>query len=206
MREALEGRVMWEKTDHGICLTVPVRRWPFTSVYAPLVTIWLILATIRYWRLLSGPHPEDIDFVLQMISIGIYVVGFIYFVGWLIWNRTGETVVTLNPAEVRIQTRVFGVDLSSRTFQTGQIHRMRFIPPRRLLTRPSVVNPNSSCIRFEADKRSKSFARGVTEAEARALIDKMLLVYEFPRSWFKGLPLRKRLPSWVHRHSAVCRT
>ena len=119
-----------------------------------------------------------------MIAIGIYVVGFIYFVCWLAWTMTGENVVTLNPPEVRIQSCVFGVALTSRTFQTNQIYRMRFIPPTRLATQRSVINPNSSCIRFEVNKRAQNFAKGVTADEARALIDKMLLVYQFPRSWF----------------------
>jgi hypothetical protein len=184
MFEKLEGRVMIEKTGHGLRISIPVRRGPFAAIYGPLVAIWLGLATIRYWHLLAGPHPEDLNFNLQMIAIGIYVFGFIYFVCWLAWTMTGENVVILNPPEVKIESRVFGVPLASRTFQASQIHRIRFIPHKKVATQRSVINPNSSCIRFEVDKRSESFAKGVTEDEARALIDKMLLIYEFPRSWF----------------------
>jgi hypothetical protein len=184
MYEKLEGRVMWEKTDQGIHIGIPVRRGPFAAVYGPLVAIWLVVATIRYWKLLAGPHPEDINFTLQTIAIGIYSVGFIYFVCWLAWTSTGETVVTLNPPEVKIQTRVFGVNLSTRTLQTNQINRMKFIPPSRFVTQRSVLNPNSSRIQFLVNDRPQSFAKGVSKDEARALIDKMLQVYEFPRSWF----------------------
>ena len=53
MYETLEGRVKWQKTDHGIRIAIPVRRGPFVAIYAPLVTIWLVLATIRYWHLLG---------------------------------------------------------------------------------------------------------------------------------------------------------
>ena len=184
MYEKLEGRVMFEKTDDGLCIAVPVRRGPFAAVYGPLVAIWLGLATFRYWRLLAGPHPEDINFRLQTIAIGIYIVGFIYFAIWLAWTLTGQTVVVMKPPEVKIQTRVFGVDLASRTFLTHQINRMRFIPHSRVLTQPSVIDPNSSYIRFEANNHRQKFAKGVSEEEARALIDKMLQIYEFPRSWF----------------------
>jgi hypothetical protein len=184
MYENLEGRVMFETTDHGLRIAIPVRRGPFLAIYAPLVVIWLGLATVRYWNLLAGPHPEDINFDLQMIAIGVYVVGFLYFVCWLAWTMSGETVVILNPPTVEIQNCVFGFPLSTRTFQASQIHRIRFIPHTRIATQRSIINPTSSCIRFEVNKRSESFAKGVTEYEARALIDRMLLMYEFPRSWF----------------------
>jgi hypothetical protein len=184
MYEKLEGRVKWEKTDRGMRIAIPVRRGPFEAIYGPLVVIWLIVATIRYWKLLAGPHPEDINFTLQMVAIGIYVTGFAYFLGWLAWTITGETLITMNPPEVKIQTRIFGIELNSRTFQTNQINRMRFVPPSRLITQRSIINPNSSTIRFEANKKSESFAKGVSEDEARAVIDRMLQIYEFPRSWF----------------------
>jgi len=184
MLDNLEGRVMWERTPQSVRIEVPVRRGPFLAIYGPLVVLWLIVATVRYWHLLSGPHPEDINFNLQMVAIGVYVLGFIYFVGWMAWTLTGETVVILNPPEIKIQSRVFGIELTSRTFQANQVNRMRFIPPTRVATQHSVLNPNSSCIRFEANNKSESFAKGVTKDESRAMIDKMLQVYEFPRSWF----------------------
>ncbi len=184
MYEKLEDRVTFEKADPGVRIVIPVRRGPFAGVYGPLVTIWLVLAIIRYSHLLAEPHPENLNFDLQMISIGLYVVGFIYFVCWLAWTMTGDTLVTLDPPEVKIEVRVFGFALTSRSFQTSQIHRIRFIPHTRVATQQSVINPNSSCIRFEVNKKSESFGNGVTEDEARAMIDKMLLVYEFPRSWF----------------------
>jgi hypothetical protein len=121
---------------------------------------------------------------MQLIAIGIYAVGFVYFICRLAWTLTGETMVTLNPPQVTIQTRVFGVALSSRTYHTDDIYRMHFIPPKRMATQHSVLNPNSSCIRFYVNNRAQRFAKGVSSDEARALIDKMLQVHEFPRSWF----------------------
>jgi hypothetical protein len=184
MFETLEDRVKFEKTDQGVRIAVPVRRGPFAAIYGPLVALWLVVATVRYWDLLAGPHVEGTNFNLQMIAIGIYAFGFIYFMCWLAWTMTGETVVTLNPPEVRIASRVFGVDLSVRTFHTDQIHRMRFVEAKRMATQRSVLNPNSSYIRFEVNDRARKFAKGVSKDEARALIDKMLQVYQFPRSWF----------------------
>jgi hypothetical protein len=184
MSEKLEGRVTLEKTDQDIRFGIPVRRGPFGAIYGPLVVIWLILATVRYWHLLAGPHPEDTNFDLQMIAIGIYVLGAVYFLGWLSWTMTGETLVILSPPEIKIQVRVFGIELSSRTFQISQVNRLRFVPHRRLATQPSVLNPNSSWIRFDVNRKPQNFGKGVTEDEARAVIDKMLEICEYPRGWF----------------------
>jgi len=184
MLEPLEGRVTWEKTHEGLRAAIPVRRGAFTVIYAPLIVIWLVLATIRYWQVLSEPRQDTTEFVLQMIAIGIYGLGFLFFVGWLAWTWTGETMVILNPSEIKLERRVLGIDLAARTFRTDQVSRLKFIPPGKVATQRSALNPNSARIEFRADSRTLSFAKGVTEAEARALIDVMLEVYQFPGSWY----------------------
>lgn len=184
MYEKLEGRVTVEHTEKGLRIAIPVRSGPFVAIYAPIVIFWLGLATVRYWSLLIGPHPADLNFDLQKIAIGIYVVGFIYIICWLAWITTGQTLLILNPPKVKIQSRVFGLPLFSSTYKTSQIHRIHFIAHKRIRTQPSIINPNSSYIRFDVNERQEILARGVTEAEARALIDRMLQVYQFPRSWF----------------------
>jgi hypothetical protein len=184
MFDKLEGRVTFEQSDDGLRIAIPVRRGPFVAIYAPLVIFWLGLATVRYWNLLAGPHPEDLNYEMQQIAIVVYVVGFLYFLWWMAWTMTGDTLLILRPPEVKIQNRVFGIPLASSTYKTGQIHRIQFVPHKRIKTQRSIINPNSSCIRFEVNGRSETMAKGVTEEEARALIDRMLLVYEFPRSWF----------------------
>jgi hypothetical protein len=184
MYEKLEGRVTVEHNENGLRIAIPVRSGPFVAIYAPLVIFWVGLATVRYWNLLIGPHPVDLNFDLQKIAIAVYAIGFLYFLWWMAWTTTGDTLLTLNPPKVKIQNRVFGIPLLSRTYKTSQIHRIHFVPHTRIRTQRSIINPNSSYIRFDVNERPEILARGVTEAEARALIDKMLQVYQFPRSWF----------------------
>jgi hypothetical protein len=184
MFEALEGRLTWERKGQSIRIAIPVRPGPFAGIYVPLIVIWLVLATIRYWHVLSEPRQETTEFILQIVAIGIYVVGFFLFLGWIAWTWTGETMVFLNPAEIKIERRVLGIDLAARTFPTNQVSRLKFIPPSRVATQQSTLNPNSTRIQYQADSRTLSFGKGVTEAEARALIDKMLEVYRFPGSWY----------------------
>lgn len=175
MSETLEGRVKWVKLDRGIRIAIPARGGPFVSFYGTLVTIWLVLATLRSLRLLEGPRPMESEFILQMTAVSIYFIGASYFVGWLTWTLTGETRVTLTKPVLRIEIRVLGVAVSARTFDSDRIYHMRFIPAREFITRRAVLNPNTSCIRFDMDRKPHSFAKGVTVDEARAMIDRMLL-------------------------------
>jgi hypothetical protein len=184
MYEKLAGRVTFEHTDNGLRIAIPVRRGPFVAIYAPLVVFWVGLATAYYWNLLVGPHPADLNFDLQQIAIAIYAAGFVFFLWWMAWTMTGDTHLILNPPEVKIQNRIFGIPLVSDTYKADQIHRIHWVPHKRIKTQRSIINPNSSCIRFEVKGRSDILAKGVTEEEARVLIDKMLQVYQFPRSWF----------------------
>ncbi len=184
MPEILEGRVEWEETGHGIRIRIPARRGPLKVVYGPLVAIWLVLEMVRYRHQSLRPFPEDIEFMLQMIAAGIYVVAFFYFVAWLAWTLTGDTLVALDSSELRIQTRVLGIDLTTHAFPADQVSRLRFVLPFRKSDSWSVLNRHSTSIEFEAANKPHNFAKGVTETEARALIDKMLQVYQFPRSWF----------------------
>src|SRR5580698_4407516 len=126
MYAKLAGRVTFEQNDDGLRIAIPVRPGPFVAIYAPLVLFWVGLATAYYWKVLVGPHPEDLNFDLQQIAIAIYVAGF------------------------------------------------HFFPHKRIKTQRAIFNPNSSCIRFEVKGRSEIMAKGVTEEEARVLIDKML--------------------------------
>ncbi|MDR3774988.1 MAG: hypothetical protein P4L26_16660 [Terracidiphilus sp.] len=184
MLEILEGRVVWEKTEHGIRMRIPARRGPFKAVFGPLVAIWLVLEIVRSRHQSVRPFPEDTEFMLQMIAMAIYVVAFFYFVAWLVWTLTGDTLLALDSSELRIQTRVLGIDLTTHAFPADQVSRLRFVPPFRKSDYWSVLNRDSSSIEFEAANKPHTFAKGVTETEARALIDKMLQVYQFPRSWF----------------------
>jgi|HubBroStandDraft_5_1064220.scaffolds.fasta_scaffold47817_2 hypothetical protein len=180
----LAGRVTFEQNDDGLRIAIPVRPGPFVAIYAPLVLFWVGLATAYYWKVLVGPHPEDLNFDLQQIAIAIYVAGFLFFLWWMAWTMAGDTHLILSPPQVKIQNRIFGIPLVSDTYRADQIHRIHFVPHKRIKTQRAIFNPNSSCIRFEVKGRSEIMAKGVTEEEARVLIDKMLQVYQFPRSWF----------------------
>lgn len=183
MLDKLAGRLTWEQTPQGIRVEIPARPPAMTYLFVPLIVLWLVLAAIRYWHLLGQPHAEDTEYTLQLISMGIYAVGFCIFVCWMAFIFTGDSILTLDKTEMKIQHRVLGVELASRSFPSNQVYQVLYIPPDRPETRRSVIDPNTSKIQFEVDDGTHSFARGVTETEACALILLMLTVYKFPHSY-----------------------
>jgi hypothetical protein len=184
MLARLEGRLTWERAGNSIRVAIPVRRGRLMLFYGPLVIIWLIIASIRYWHVLSSPHAQDPEFTLQMIAIGIYVVGFLYFLWWITWSFTGETMVILNPIELKIQQRIIGIDISTKTFRNEEVARVIYVPPAKSPTNQSVIDPTSGKITFRAKNTTHAFAKGILEIEASVLIEQMLQIYGFPGSYF----------------------
>lgn len=108
------------------------------------------------------------------------IAGIFIVVGWLLWSLTGETAVTLNPAKMKIQRLVLGIEWDTRIFATCDVHNLRYIAPTSMWYR-NEPDPNSSKIQFQENGKKRRFAGGITEKEACALIDRMLEVYKFPK-------------------------
>jgi len=182
MREQLEGRLKWERTQGGIAFYVPVRRGPSTAGYALLVVVWLTIASIHYWHLFSGPRSDTPERTLELVAIAIYVFGFFVFLGWAAWTATGETVVMLDSDEMKIQRRIVGIELTTQNYRTNEIRNIRFVKPVRFWALRSDTDPSTSKIQFVTTNGFHTFGRGIAESEARALIERMGEVYRFPRS------------------------
>jgi hypothetical protein len=184
--ERLEGRLTWERTPGGILVAIPVPRGMTVPLYGPLVVIWLTFASIHYWHLLGSPHSDQSDFNLQLIAIGIYAVGICFFLCWLTWIFTGETILTLVPAEMKIQRRVVGIELAALHFPTHNVRNFKYVPPTKHWALSGYTDPKTSYIQFRAGNTKHSFARGVTEKEARTLIRQMVEIYDFPTRHLPG--------------------
>lgn len=181
MQEQLEGRLKWERSPTGMVVSIPVRRGPSTAGYALLVLIWLAIASVHYWHLLSSNRPDNADYTMELIAIGIYVFGFLLFLGWLAWSVTGESVLILDSDELKIQKRALGIDVATRKFRTSDIRNIRFVRPRQFWALRSDTDPSTSKIQFVTSTGFQSFAKGIAESEAAALIERMSEIYRFPR-------------------------
>ena len=183
MPETLAGRLTREETPRGTHVLIPARRSAITAFCSPLVVIWAIIAAIHYWHLLAMPHPEDSQFTLQLIAIGIYIAGSVFFVGWLSWIFTGETILTLSSDEIKVQHRVFGITIDSQRISPDDIRSLRYTPPVDSWPFKTYTDPSTSSIRFRVGQRSYRLAKGITEAEAFALLLEMHKVYHFSQGF-----------------------
>jgi hypothetical protein len=182
MREMLEGRLEWERTPEGILVSIPVRRGPSTAGYALLVIVWLTIASVHYWHLLSGNHIDSSQYTLELAAIAIYVFGFFFFLGWLAWTVTGETLVMLDHNELKVQKRALGIEVATRTYRNSDIRNIRFIRPKQFWALRADTDPSTSKVQFVTTHGFHVFGKGIGETEAIALIERMMEIYPFPRS------------------------
>ncbi|MGA2649851.1 MAG: hypothetical protein ABSF28_04990 [Terracidiphilus sp.] len=180
MFQTLNGRIMWKQTTGGVFITIPARRGAMTHLYGPLVGFWLIAAAFRYRNLLDAPHMQDTEFTLQMVSVSIYVLGFIFAVCWLLWVFTKETGVLINPHEMKVRRMVMFVPVAGRTFETSDVRGLRFIPATTTWASMGHPDPRTSKVQFQAGDKTYTLATGVSEHEAGALFAAMSCVYRFP--------------------------
>ena len=94
----------------------------------------------------------------------------------IIWALGGQTVLQLDPTVLQIEHSLFGIRLRSRSVSTTEVRNLRYTPASTK-GRSSVA----SQIYFERGDKTLSFGSGISDAEAFALIDKMLTVYPFPK-------------------------
>jgi hypothetical protein len=180
MLQKLQGRILWKHTARGVFIAIPARRGAMANLYGPLVGLWLIAAAFRYRDLLQSPHIQDTVFTLQLISVGIYVLGLIFAVCWLLWMFTNETGVLINAREMKVQRMVLFVELASRTFETPDVHGLKFIPPTTTWASMGHPDRRTSKIEFQAGEKTHTLAVGISEHEAAAMFAAMQRVYRFP--------------------------
>lgn len=176
MLENLAGRLMGEQTAEGMRVEVPALfNWQVVPD-AALVCVWMVGA----WLYQRNFTPGRGMAALAWSCIVAGVVGLFLVAGWVLWGLTGETILTLNPSELKIQRLVLGIEWDTRTFARNDVSDLRYIPPTNRWAFREGADPNASKIRFQAKGKTHGFAGGVTEREASALIDRMLAVYRLP--------------------------
>jgi hypothetical protein len=180
MFQTLHDRIKWKHTARGVFITIPTRRGAMTHLYGPLVGLWLIAVAFRYRSLLNSPHIHDTEFTIELITIGIYVVGLIFAVCWLVWIFTSETGVLINAREMKVQRLVVFIEVATRTFETPDVRGLKFIPPKTTWASMGHPDPRTSRIQFQARDRTHTLVFGVSQHEAAALFSAMQRVYRFP--------------------------
>ena len=136
------------------------------------------LAVLRGYPLpaLDGCAPR----AGQRYSAAVYALGFCFAICWLIWTFTNETILTLDAAELKLQRRAMGIELFTESYPTMSVRNVNYVPPTRSWASQDDTDPKTSKIQFQAGFLTRTFASGVTEAEAKALIAGMQDIYRFP--------------------------
>jgi hypothetical protein len=172
MLEKLAGRLSWERTGSGIRVEIPARLdWSLL-----FFVVWL-----PFWSM-GGRHVMIETFIKHDQSAFnlFWLMGWAfaecYVTAFIIWSLTGRTTLTVDPCQLEIIRRVIGIQIDKQTFSTADVCNLRYIPAanRGRSSSPSKIS-------FEADDKTRSFASGLEDIEAFALIDKMLDAYKFPK-------------------------
>ncbi|MGA3370408.1 MAG: hypothetical protein ABSC48_01470 [Terracidiphilus sp.] len=173
MLETLAGRLKWERTGDGIRVVIPVRVDWFSAMTGislwmlPYSTLWVVTQFIHLSTRTS----------LALSSIAVWI-GACLVILWYTMIFTIKHVLTLNPAEMTIQMRFFGIRVRQRTIATSRFHNLRYAASEY----GDWASLNSMRrIEIDRDSKTRKFAFGITEKEADALIEKMMEVYNFPK-------------------------
>jgi hypothetical protein len=175
MLEKLAGRLSWEQTGQGIRVHIPAQR---ESLVIRILS--LIVWSVAWWLFLHNTlgrqnHPHARLIWLLVWGFGVLLVSYS-----ALRSLIGVTTVSLDANQILIASHLVGFQLNARSYSNAAVRSLRFVP-----TKMHVLSDRSSGIWFIENNRLREFASGLTEAEAVALIDRMLQVYKFPidKAW-----------------------
>jgi hypothetical protein len=172
MLETLAGRLKWEHTGTGIRVEIPARL-DWTTLF---FVVWLAGWSVAGWHVildaLSKPNVQPFN-LLWLVG---WAAGECFVIASVVWSLAGNTTLMLDSSTLEINRRIAGIQLDRRSFATTSVHNLRYIPAANRGRRSY-----GSQICFEADGKTRAFASKIEDAEAFALIDRLLDVYMFPK-------------------------
>jgi hypothetical protein len=171
--EKLADRLSWERGANGILVVIPARRDWTVLFFAAWLVGWTIGGKAAFHETFAANGQIQLFMLAWLVG---WVFGECFATAAVLWALGGRTILRLDPTRLEIERNLFGVRLSSRSAATGEIRNLRF-SPRIARGRWS----KASEIRFESADKTLGFGSGISDAEAFALIDKMLEVYPFPK-------------------------
>ncbi|MGA3010357.1 MAG: hypothetical protein ABSD72_08860 [Terracidiphilus sp.] len=173
----LAGRLNWERTEQGILIEIPSPLDWKELFLAGCLVFWIVGGVYMGQKWLDGTDQSTSN----LYGLAGWVVCGCIFVGCLIWGLGGTTRVALTAAEMTIQRRVFGVEVLTRTFQTSRMENLRYIAPY-WVNNADGAGYTRSKVCITANGWSRTLASGVSEDEAKVLMDRIMEVCYFPQS------------------------
>jgi hypothetical protein len=177
MLEKLTGGLYWERRGQGILVQIPSPLGWKELFLAVWLAFWIVGGVYMGQKWLNGEDQSTSN----LYGLAGWVAATCYFGGWLIWALGGTTLVALTAVEMTIQRRVFGIELFTRTFQTSRMENLRYIAPYWVNDADGAGYTRSKvCI--TANGWSRTLASGLSEFDAKVLMDRIMEVCYFPQS------------------------
>jgi hypothetical protein len=167
--EKLAGGLRCENTPNGTRLEIPAQS-SWQDIFALIFLIaWTSLAILYRRDILPGDQASPFGW----FNLAFGILGVLLVAGLLLWSFTGCTFVTVNPLQIRLERRVAGLQWDTRTFRVDQVHGLRFVPPYSLYKYVVNTDRHPSKMELVANNKRYRFARGISEREACALVDRV---------------------------------
>lgn len=170
MFETLAGKLRWERNGSGIRVLLPRRfHWGafFQMIVVMCIPVW-VDGVIRKSPLRGRGLTLDV----------ILWTGLCIAVGILVLHLSMRTILTVTPDELSKTVWIFGRQLRRRSHRNVELCGLR----KNLLvserTGRDMVNKN--VVEIGRNGFYHTIAYGLTDAEADALMAKMIEVYPFP--------------------------
>jgi hypothetical protein len=180
MLEPLAGRLKWERTADGIRVVIPAR------LDRPIARNLLFMAFAMVCGILAVDYS---DFLISSFGAGAHSKPHLFedvccvcvglFIGAVPPRIFGRTVLSLTPVRLTIDWRPRVWWPEKRQFSTDVLHNLRFASKSGGFRVTNESGQNE--MQLDEDRKTRSFALGISQDEASALIAKMMEVYPFPK-------------------------
>ena len=175
MLQNLAGRMTWEPVGGGIQVEIPAQRNWTILFFAAWLAMWTYGGRQAILQVLASAASKSMNWFLVFWLVG-WLFGECFVIAAILWALGGSTTLTLDNSTLSVARQLFGLRVNGFSCMTSNVRNLRFSPAARRGRYSS-----QSAIKFETDDKTRSIASGISDAEAFALIDKMLGVYKFPK-------------------------
>lgn len=180
MLQTLAGRISWEESENGIRVEIRPRR-DRTTVLRSLKASWasnwpMLIVLVPACLLISIVDRHAQRYFWWGNPLALL---FGSMLGDVISTMVNRTILTLDAKTLKLEFHRWNRRRKQREFLTEHLHDLRFAKstPRADIRNELRLNE----IQFDRNFATQSFAPGITEDEATALIARMNEIYRFPK-------------------------
>lgn len=173
--EKLADRVTWDRTATGIQVVIPARMGWAILFFAVWLAGWTIAGKSVWHQAFPDRDMSHVVWFSALWMVG-WAIGECFVTSAILWALGGQTILRLDPRVLDFERNLFGIRLNRRSIPTSEVRNLRYTQATR-----KGRSYQESAICFETGDKTIRLGGGISDAEALAVIDKMLGVYQFPK-------------------------